>query len=58
MFCDVKADSVIAAHNAKSIYDIPLILEQQGMDRVICNKWFTRVQKRFGRMEAICTKYA
>ena len=38
MFCDVKADSVIAAHNAKSIYDVPLILEQQGMDRVICNK--------------------
>ena len=38
MFCDVKLDSVIAAHNAKSIYDVPLILEQQGMDRVICNK--------------------
>ena len=29
---------MIAAHNAKSIYDVPLILEQQGMDRVICNK--------------------
>jgi CTP synthase len=38
MFCDVRADAVIAAHNAKSIYDVPLILEQQGMDRVICKK--------------------
>ncbi len=38
MFCDVKPDAVIAAHNAKSIYDVPLILEQQGMDRVVCNK--------------------
>ena len=38
MFCDVRADSVIAAHNAKSIYDVPLILEQQGMDRVVCAK--------------------
>jgi CTP synthase len=38
MFCDVKPDSVIAAHNAHSIYDVPLILEQQGMDRVVCNK--------------------
>ena len=38
LFCDVKPEAVIAAHNAKSIYDVPLILEQQGMDRVICNK--------------------
>ena len=29
---------VIAAHYAKSIYDVPLILEQQGMDRVVCAK--------------------
>ena len=38
LFCDVQPDSVIAAHNAKSIYDVPLILEQQSMDRVICRK--------------------
>ena len=38
LFCDVQPDSVIAAHNAKSIYDVPLILEQQAMDRVICRK--------------------
>ncbi len=38
MFCDVKGDAVIGAHNAKSIYDVPLILEQQGMDRVVCHK--------------------
>ena len=38
LFCDVKPEAVIGAHNAKSIYDVPLILEQQGMDRVICNK--------------------
>ena len=38
LFCDVRPEAVIAAHNAKSIYDVPLILEQQAMDRVICNK--------------------
>ena len=38
LFCDVRPEAVITAHNAKSIYDVPLILEQQGMDRVICNK--------------------
>jgi CTP synthase len=38
LFCDVRPDSVITAHNAESIYDVPLILEQQSMDRVICNK--------------------
>lgn len=36
MFCDVKPDAVIGAHNVDSIYDVPLILEQQGMDRVVC----------------------
>ena len=38
LFCDVRPEAVITAHNAKSIYDVPLILEQQSMDRVICNK--------------------
>lgn len=38
LFCDVRPEAVITAHDAASIYDVPLILEQQGMDAVITNK--------------------
>ncbi len=38
LFCDVRPEAVITAHDANSIYDVPLILEQQQMDQVVCSK--------------------
>lgn len=38
MFCDVDQDAVFQAITAASIYEVPLMLEQQGMDSVVLRK--------------------
>lgn len=38
MFCDVALDSVVACPDAKSIYDVPLILENEGLGSRVCDK--------------------
>ncbi len=38
MFCDVDGDAVFQALTAKSIYQVPMKLEEQGMDKVILKK--------------------
>lgn len=38
LFCNVKADSVFENQNAKSIYEVPLMLKEQGLDKVILKK--------------------
>jgi len=35
LFCDVAAEAVIQAIDARSIYEVPLILEEEGIARVI-----------------------
>ena len=35
MLCDVKVDAVISAVDAPSIYDIPLTLHEEGIDRIV-----------------------
>jgi CTP synthase len=36
LFCDVDADHVISAPDAPSIYEVPLILAQEGLDDIVC----------------------
>ena len=36
LFCNVSPDAVIAALDAESIYDVPMLLKEEGLDRVVC----------------------
>ncbi len=38
MFCDVDADAVCQSITAPSIYEVPMLLEDQGMDKVVLRK--------------------
>jgi CTP synthase len=38
MFCDVDTDAVFQSITAKSIYEVPLLLQEQGLDRVVLKK--------------------
>ena len=38
MFCDVDADAVFQSITAPSIYEVPMLLEDQGMDKVVLRK--------------------
>ena len=36
LLCDVRSEAVISAVDAPSIYEIPLVLHDEGLDRVVC----------------------
>lgn len=38
LFCDVRPESVVSAHDADSIYDVPFILSQENLDGVVISK--------------------
>lgn len=38
LFCDVDIDAVFQALTAKSIYQVPMNLEEQGLDRIVLKK--------------------
>lgn len=38
LFCNVKPDSVFESKNAKSIYELPVWLNEQGLDRIVLKK--------------------
>ena len=38
LFCDVPAHAVINAPDASNIYEVPLVLHDGGLDKVICSK--------------------
>lgn len=38
LFCDIDASSVIEAPDAKTIYEVPLIMERNGLANVVCHK--------------------
>ncbi|MGL4628845.1 CTP synthase [Cetobacterium sp.] len=38
MFCDIDPDAVIEAPDAKTIYEVPLIMEKNGLAKVACQK--------------------
>lgn len=39
LFCDVRTQEVINARDAKSIYEVPLLLEEEGLDAVVLDKF-------------------
>ena len=38
MFCDVDPDAVIENRTASTIYEVPLMMQQEGLDRIVLNK--------------------
>ncbi len=38
LFCDVDADAVIENRTAPSIYEVPLMMQQEGLDRIVLTK--------------------
>jgi CTP synthase len=36
MLCDVPTEAVVSAVDAESIYEIPLVLHQEGLDEIVC----------------------
>ncbi len=38
LFCDVDESAVISAHDAKSIYQVPLVLEEQGVSDFVAKR--------------------
>ncbi|HID71619.1 MAG TPA: CTP synthase (glutamine hydrolyzing) [Thermoplasmata archaeon] len=50
LFCDVPKEAVLSAPNARTIYEVPLILEKQGITSYILNKlnlkYTKTIQKR------------
>lgn len=38
LFCDIDIDAVIEAPDAKTIYEVPLIMEENGLAKVVCKK--------------------
>ena len=38
LLCDVDLDAVVSAEDAESLYEVPLMLRQEGFDRVVCRR--------------------
>lgn len=38
LFCDVETNAVIAAPDARDIYEVPLVLHKGGLDSVVCDR--------------------
>ena len=38
LFCDVDADAVIENRTAATIYEVPLMMQQEGLDRIVLEK--------------------
>lgn len=45
MFCDVKKEDVISAPDVEDIYEVPLLLEQEGLSRRIMEKSRLKLKK-------------
>ncbi len=45
LFCDIKKEEIIEAHNVQSIYEIPLIFEKQGLGDLIVKLLDLKCQK-------------
>lgn len=38
LFCNVRKESIIANRTASCLYEVPLMLEEEGLAKVVCNK--------------------
>jgi len=50
LFCDVEEEAVITAKDVGSIYEVPLVLAEEGLDRIVLNKLHLPASE--ARMEA------
>ena len=50
LFCDVSEDAVIEARDVRSIYEVPLMFKDQGLDEVICR--YLRIEYKAGSLHA------
>jgi CTP synthase len=48
LFCNVEASSVIEARDVRSIYEVPLMFKEQGLDEVICR--FLKIEYKAGSL--------
>ncbi len=65
LFCDVETNAVIAAPDARDIYEVPLVLNDGGLDTVVCNRlglvtgppnldnWRSMVEQAMGATDVI-----
>ena len=47
LFCDIDADAVIPNQDVESIYEVPLLLEQAGLDKIV----LSRLQLSYGQRD-------
>ena len=45
LFCDVEKEAVIQAIDAESIYNVPLMLQEEGLDKIVLKKLHLKVQE-------------
>jgi len=50
LFCNVEEEAVIAGRDVSSIYEVPLALKEEGLDRVICK--YLHIPYRAGSLGA------
>jgi CTP synthase len=50
LFCDVEEEAVITAKDVSSIYEVPLVLAEEGLDRIVLNR--LQLPASQARMEA------
>ena len=50
LFCDVEEEAVITAKDVSSIYEVPLVLAEEGLDRIVLNR--LQLPASHARMEA------
>jgi CTP synthase len=56
LLCDVPIEGVISAIDSRSIYEIPLVLHEEGLDRYVCDTLAIEVEDRpinLSRWEAL-----
>ena len=46
LFCDVDEEAVITAKDVSSIYEVPLVLAAEGLDRIVLNRLTFRRPRR------------
>ena len=52
LFCDIDKDAVIENKTLNSIYEVPLLLSEEGMDRIVLEKLEpSQSSLRYGRLE-------
>ncbi len=50
LFCNVEEAAVIEARDVRSIYEVPLIFKEQGLDEVICR--YLRIEYKAGSLHS------